>query len=215
MKNKNATMADVNKINKIVKKAKRKQSSVTFSRIGDFPDLKILGFGDASYRRMDDKNKSVEGRVILLSNGRKASPLLWKSRKIPQVCDSTKTAETRAADKLIDDSIYLARMLNEIYSGEKSMKQIPVVIYSDSEPLIESIHSTKPVERKTIRHVIQGMKDNLSRGEVKEFRWVDTKMMLADILTKDCQVGPVDEREQDRGLATRVLEGEDHSGEDC
>ena len=134
---------------------------------------------------MEDKNKSVEGRVIFLSNGRRASPLLWKSRKIPQVCDSTKTAETRAADKLIDDSVFLARMIREIYTGEKSQKQLPVILYSDSEPLLESIHSTKQVERKMVRHIIQSMKDNLSRGEIEEFKWIESKRMLADVLTKD------------------------------
>ena len=57
--------------------------------------------------------------------------------------------------------------------------------YTDSEPLVESIHSTRPVERKTIHHVVQSMKDCLGRGEVKDYRWIETKHMLADILTKD------------------------------
>ena len=59
------------------------------------------------------------------------------------------------------------------------------MLYTDSEPLVESIHSTRPVERKTIRHVVQSMKDCLGRGEVKDYRWIETKDMLADILTKD------------------------------
>ena len=185
MKNKHATVADINKINKIVRKAKKEECAVKFSKIDDFKNLKIIGFGDASYKTTDEKTRSVEGRVIFLSNGKKASPLLWKSRKIVQVCESTKTAETRAADKLTDDSIYLARMVQEIYTGNKSLKQLPVLLYTDSEPLVESIYSTKAVERKTIRHVVQSMKDSLSRGEVMEYRWIDTKKMLADILTKE------------------------------
>ena len=79
----------------------------------------------------------------------------------------------------------MARMIYEIYTGVKSGGQLPVTIYMDSATLIESIHSTVPVERKTIRHVVQGLKDNIARGEVQEYKWVDTKMMLADILTKD------------------------------
>ena len=56
--------------------------------------------------------------------------------------------------------------------------------------------------------MVQGIKDNLKRGEVKEFRRIDTKMMLADILTKDCcQVGPADGRAQDRGDAAALLGG--------
>ena len=65
------------------------------------------------------------------------------------------------------------------------MKQIPVTVYSDSEPLIESIYSTKQVDRKTVRHLIQMLKDTLDNGQVDKFVWVETKHMLADILTKD------------------------------
>ena len=73
----------------------------------------------------------------------------------------------------------------KIYTGVKSLDQLPVIVYSDSEPSIESIYSTKQVERKTVRHVIQSMKDALERGEVREFKYSNTKEMLADVLTKD------------------------------
>ena len=67
----------------------------------------------------------------------------------------------------------------------ESMKQIPVEIFTYSKPLFESIYSTKEVNRKTIRHMIQAMKDSLSQGEVQDFHWIETIKMLADIHTKD------------------------------
>ena len=76
-------------------------------------------------------------------------------------------------------------MIQEIFTGKRSLKQIPVTLYTDSQPLVESIYSTRPAENKRIRHVVQSMKDCLSRGEVQEYKWIDTKQMLADILTKD------------------------------
>ena len=36
-----------------------------------------------------------------------------------------------------------------------------------------------------MRHIVQGMKDSLARGEVNSFHWIDTEKMLADIFTKD------------------------------
>ena len=36
-----------------------------------------------------------------------------------------------------------------------------------------------------VQHVIQSMKDALDRGKVSKFKYVNTKEMLADILTKD------------------------------
>ena len=35
---------------------------------------------------------------------------------------------------------------------------------------------------KTLRHVIQGIK---GQGEVHQFHWIETKIMLTDIFTKD------------------------------
>ena len=85
----------------------------------------------------------------------------------------------------MDDAIYFTRLVKEIYNGVESSDQIPVIVYTDSKPTIESIYSTRQVERKTVHHVIQSMKDALDRGEVSKFKYVNTKEMLADILTKD------------------------------
>lgn len=186
MKTKRATLPDVNKLNKIIRKAKASKSTIQFRKINsDHEKLYILSYGDASYRTIDEKTRSIEGRVLFLTDGVRASPLLWKSRKISQVCHSSKEAETRSIDKTTDDSIFMARMLKEIFTGKKSMNQIPVVIMTDSNPLKESLYSTKQVERKTIRHVVQSMKDSLARKEVDRYEWVDTHGMVADLLTKD------------------------------
>ena len=85
----------------------------------------------------------------------------------------------------MEDAIYFARLIKEIYDGAESSDHIPIVVYTDSKPTIESIYSTRQVDRKTVRHVIQSMKDALDRGEVNEFKYVNTKEMLADVLTKD------------------------------
>ena len=67
MKTKNAKVSDVNKINKIVRKAKEEECLVKFGRVDKFEKLKIIGFGDAAYKKMDDQTRSVEGRVIFMS----------------------------------------------------------------------------------------------------------------------------------------------------
>ena len=56
--------------------------------------------------------------------------------------------------------------------------------YTDCKPLVEPIYSTRPAEGKTIGNVVQSMKDCLSKVEVQEYRWIDTKQMLADILQR-------------------------------
>ena len=215
MKSRNAKVSDVNKLNKIIRKAKaeEEENKLVFHRIDKFENLQVHAFCDASYKTQDDKVRSVEGRILFLTNGKKASPILWKSRKISRVCDSTKTAETLAADKATDDAIYLARMIHEIYTGNKSMKQIPVEVFTDSKPLYESIHSTKQVERKSIRHVVQMMKDSLARGEVRKFHWVSTKDQLADLLTKDSANGEAVKKVLKHGIIDKPGKKEE-AGED-
>ena len=83
-----------------------------------------------------------------------SSPLLWKSKTIQQVCKSVKSAETRSLERGLEDSIYLARMFREVYSGKASEMQIPVQVKIDSKTLLDSIISTKQIDEKTLRHLI-------------------------------------------------------------
>ena len=58
----------------------------------------IHGYADASFMTQDNKVSSVEGRMLLLllTNRDKVSKILWKSKKIARVSDSSKTIETLA-----------------------------------------------------------------------------------------------------------------------
>ena len=97
-------------------------------------DLQIVAYTDSSYRNSENKEKSVGGRFICLANKEgRCAPLRWKSKAIQQVCKSVKTAETRSLERGMEDSIYLARMTQEIYSGNVREDQIPVVIKIDSK----------------------------------------------------------------------------------
>ena len=133
MKTKKAAVKDM-------RKAKEGDLTIRFKRIGNMEDIKIIAMADASLKTMEEKVAPVEGRVIFLSDGTNTSPLEWKARKIPQVCDSIKTAKTRATDKVMDDTIYFTRLIKEIYTGTKSLDQIPVVTYTDSKGTMDSIH---------------------------------------------------------------------------
>ena len=183
---KDATKKDLKAINKIIKKAKEHESKIKYSRIGNLEDLKILAVTDGAYLKLEEKTKSVSGRFIFLSNKEetKVVPLMWKSKSIPTVCKSAKDAETRAADKTIEDAIYVARGIREIYTGERGEAQIPVDVVSDSKPLIDSVNSSKQVDNKLLRPVIKYMKQMLDSKMIKSLRWCDTNVCVADILTK-------------------------------
>ena len=182
-KNKNATISDLKEANKVVGRIKNYPNEVEYKRVGDFADIKILSVSDASYKCP----KSVAGRLILLSNKdeTKVAPLLWKGKSIPTTCKSAKCAETRSLDKTIDDSIYSARTVHELYMGKGDPEnQIPVSVYCDNKGLIDSVNSTHQVEEKLLRPIIQYIKDTRAYMWVNELSWVDTQHCLADVLTK-------------------------------
>ena len=122
--------------------------------------------------------------VFLCNKEKECMPIHWKAKTIRKVCKSTKTAETRAAEQAVDDSIYLGRMLHEMYSGKPGQGQLPADVFVDAQSLLDSIGSTKQVEEKTVRHVIASFKQNVEDKEIRMFDWVSTKEMYADILTK-------------------------------
>ena len=59
---------------------------------------------------------------------------------------------------------------------------------ADSEPSLESIASTKQMERKGLRMTVQEMKEKLMEGEIKSYQWLSTKEMWADGLTKEMEM---------------------------
>ena len=184
--NKDATVKDVRTMNKIMRKAKEYKSVVRFTRVGNFEDLKVLSIADGAYCKKEEKTKSVMGRFVFLTNQEESVilPIIWKSKTIPTVCKSAIAAETRSVDKAIEDGIYIARCMREIYTGDRGEAQIPVDVITDSKPLIDSIDSTKQIDDDLLRPLIKSMKQMLDAKMLNSIRWCDTHVMVADVLTK-------------------------------
>ena len=180
----NATMADLRKVNHIVDKVKDTPSEISLSKISDNDEeLQVIGIGDASYK-WDDK--SVGGIILMISNKKnhKSIPVFWKSKQIARSVHSSKDAELLNLAKLVDDSVFLAQQLEILLYG-KYEKKIEVKLFTDSEPTLESIASSKPVETKRLRNQVQELKDVLTNGEITSIAWLSTNDMLADGLTKE------------------------------
>ena len=172
---------------KTLLKAKEEKVKLKFSSLGNWKDLHIEVYADASLGGMEDslQTKSVMGYFIALSNeSNNLSPLHWKSKTIDKVAEDVKTAETLALETAIDDAVHLSSMITEIYSGEVHNTPIPLVIKEDSKSLIESLYSTKKVKRKTMRVVISSIQQNIKNGIIKSVTHVSSKQQLADIFTK-------------------------------
>ena len=152
-------------------------------KIGDREELQVVGIVDASYK---SDEKSIGGMMIALTNENmtKASPLMWKAKQIDRVCHSSKDAETLAMTKMIDELVYMSRHVEILLYGDYR-KHMNVRIITDSEPTLESIASTKQIDRKALRMVVQEMKEKLRDGDITSYQWVSTKNIWADGLTKE------------------------------
>ena len=63
-------------------------------------------------------------------------------------------------------------------------------LFTDSEPTLESIASSKQVERKTLRPTIVDLKERLVDKDIFSYSWLPTKDMLADVMTKEMHLPP-------------------------
>ena len=182
-RNAKATLGDLRKINRIVKKIQGRSSKVFFRSVGTPLDLVVFGIGDASYKSDD---RAIGGEIVLLGNGYsdRAVPIYWKSKIIRQICHSAKDAETRNLIKLVDTSRFMTDQLEELLFGKKK-NIIPIKLFTDSIPTLESIASTKQVEQRLLRNCYTELKDRLEDGDISAFSWLDTDDMVTDLLTKD------------------------------
>ena len=183
------TIGTMKTVNKIIRKAKSSRNILKFTRLGDFSDLSVKVYADASYGNQKDKVRSTAGRVILLENNKtgKVSLVTWKTKKIGRVCRSVKSAETRALEQAVDDGINLARVISEVYKGKVNLKepeQISVIALTDSKSLWESLHNTRQCEEKLLRNSIASMKELIALKMLDDVLWVPTDMQLADCMTK-------------------------------
>ena len=184
-----ATVETVNKMNRLIAKAINRREVLRFVRLGDISELVVKLYTDASYNNQDGQVRSTEGRVVLIENPKEklVSVASWKTRKIPRVCRSVKSAETRALEDGLDEAVHTARVISEIYSGIIDLKnpdQLPVLALTDSKSLWESLHNTKQCEEKLLRNTIAGIKELMNLKMVQSVEWVSTDNQLADCMTK-------------------------------
>lgn len=74
------------------------------------------------------------------------------------MCHSSKDAETLVLSKLINEAVYIGSQVEILLFGDYKMR-IPVGIITDSEPMFESIASTRQIEIKGLRMTVQEMKE--------------------------------------------------------
>ena len=61
-------------------------------------------------------------------------------------------------------------------------------MFTDSEATLESIASSKQIERRTLRMTVVDLKERLVDGDIYSYSWLSTKDMWADMMTKEMKL---------------------------
>ena len=177
----NATVEDVIRANKVVKKVKQRNVTLQFKALDGSDGYSLECYSDASFGNLPGGG-SQGGFVIFLvdSNGIKC-PLTWQSKKVRRVVKSTLAAETLSLLDAAEAGIYMANLIGEILN----LNCLPLVkCYVDNKSLVDSLYSTKQVDDKHLRINLAVLGDMLERGELSSVTWVQSARQLANVFTK-------------------------------
>ena len=159
-------------------------TEMKFPALGNMSNWVMEVYGDAGFRSLPDKISSCGGQAVILrdSTTNHACVLNWKGRKLRRVVNSSTAAETLASNEAVSEVIFLKSLLSEIFGADAF--KIPVNLYTDSNNLKKSVHTTSMVDDPRLRTEIACLKESLEKGEVNDFVLIPGNKMLANCMTK-------------------------------
>lgn len=172
-----------------------RSSGIFYRKLGTFEDLRIEVYSDASWANLPDGVSSARGSIIMLTScddrDYKCVPLDWSSNKIKRIVHSTIAAEALAILDSTDNAIYLGSLLTEIYKESYKQNEIPITVYTDNKSVWENVYSSKQVNEKRLRVTMAELQQLVKRKELDSIKWIPSRHLLADILTKNGVSGDV------------------------
>ena len=135
---------------------------------------------------------AADREALLRGERVRVSLLIWKSHRIKRVVRSTLAAETMAALEAVEHADVMRGHFAELFEGidyhsyYEDIQQISVIhLLTDCRSLYDLLHrrGMVPSERRLLIDIEALRSDIETNGVVS--RWINTKQMLADCLTKD------------------------------
>ena len=176
------TVGDLIKANKAVQRIKVSTVVIKYPRLILDENIKIVTFGDGSFRNLCKGVSSGSGWIIfLVDSNNRCCPISWTSRKLQRVVDSTLAAESLSLSNTIKDAIYIKEIMKELI-GDRA--KLPIYCVVDSKGTRDAVYSTKLVADKLTRLYIAAIKEHLENNTIAKIIHAPGKQMLADCLTK-------------------------------
>lgn len=182
--NKFATVSDVLKVNKTLRKLKNSDICIQFVPLrNNMMKCKLIVYCDASYANLKGDASQSGYIIFLVDETGNANVLKWKSGKISRVVKSTLAAETLALLDAAETGYYLKRLI-ESFLGMKE-DCIEVRCFTDNKSIVEHVFkSTNKVSDFRLRVDIACLRDMIQRQEISHIHWIGTTSQVADCLTK-------------------------------
>ncbi|XP_059051907.1 uncharacterized protein LOC131846587 [Achroia grisella] len=136
----------------------------------------VQGFCDADHAHDLVDRKSYSGNVFKMAKG----AISWQSTKQRSVAISTAEAEYVSLSEASKEAVFLKRFLEELLGKEEP----PLTIHSDSQSAIAIANN--PVHHQQTKHVdvrYHFVRETLENGVI-DLKYLETKLMVADIMTK-------------------------------
>ena len=141
-KQKDATLKDLRDINRIVEKISEKENKMVFGKVARKQDMCVVGVSDSS---LHQENPLIAGAMVMIGkiNNKRVGPVNWKSEVVNRVCTFPKASETQRVMLVVDDAKNVVEQLKELLKAK-----IKVRVFTDSQPLLETLGSTSQVAKK-------------------------------------------------------------------
>ena len=179
-----ATVSDVLRANKVIRKLKMTSVSLIFKPIQRINTATVYVFADASFKSLPC-GASQGGFIIFLgdSNGN-VCPIHWQSKKVKRIVKSTLAAECLSLQEACDVAFYIKTVLTSILSTKSTAAEIDILCFTDNKSLLDSLYSTNTLVEKRLILDEAILKEMISKKEIKEVSWIESGNQIADPLTK-------------------------------
>ena len=79
----------------------------------------------------------------------------------------------------MDDGVHMAKQLSQLLNANINTR-----LFTDLQPLLESIGSSGQIEEKALRPSVSYLKQSLEDEDVLTYSWIPGEEIVADILSK-------------------------------
>lgn len=176
------TVADLHRVNKVLRKIRGQSVTLTFPNALDLNTIHIVCFTDASFANLPDRGSQGGFVMFVIDEKGIYSAIAWQSKRIKRVVNSSLSAECLEAVEAAETCILLRARLEELLCLPSQFIKLSLI--TDSKSLLDAVHTSTSVENKRLQIDINMLREMVEKGEIDEFRWIQTEFQVANPLTK-------------------------------